>query len=276
MMNSRMALRSRERETPMALTFDGEGQVEDGTFGAAAGGSGVTVAGTTQRGTLDTLVSRAMARLHETQHPRIDVTVDTYVGRDVVVCTFRAQGGAAGEQTPLADRIGFPAGRGHELVAAVEGLTARRVVAFLNADESDPGVAGQLFFLEPEGEPGPTRFEVSTEPLGGGAIVRVEGDLDLGSVREVEKEAREQIESRGGRLVLDLSRAPFIDASAINLLHALDARAAKAGGGLIVVLACPKARWLLDIVPARRELRVVGSVAEAMAAGPVPGLAKAG
>lgn len=124
--------------------------------------------------------------------------------------------------------------------------------------------------------PYPAGVTVSTERLGGGAIVRVEGSLDRGTVPLVEEEARRQIDRHGARLVLDLSPTSFIDAAAIQLMDTLSVYATAAGGTIIIVLTCPRAHWLLEVVPAREKLCVVTSVAEAMAAWPGPGLAQAG
>ena len=124
--------------------------------------------------------------------------------------------------------------------------------------------------------PYPAGFRVSTERLGGGALVRVEGSLDRGSAPSVEEEAGRQIDRHGARLVLDLSPTTFIDVAAIHLMETLSARVAAAGGTLIIVLTCPRAHWLLDLVPAHEQLCVVASVEDAMAAWPGQGLAQAG
>lgn len=198
---------------------------------------------------LRTRISMAVAALHR----QADVTVDAYVEGDLVVCTLR--GAAASGQPPLE----------RDLIDVVERLTGRRVIAFLDAEEPDPRVVGQLFFLAPEDEPYPPVCTVSAEQLGDGVIVRVDGDLDRGTAPEVDREARGQIERRRGGLVLDLSRTTFMDTAAIHLMELLSALAAAAGGTLAVVLACPRGQRLLDLVPPRADLRVVGSVTEAIA-----------
>ena len=124
--------------------------------------------------------------------------------------------------------------------------------------------------------PYPAGLKVSTERLGGGAIVRVEGSLDRGTVPLVEEEARRQIDRHGARLVLDLSPTTFIDAAAIQLMDTLSAHAAAVGGTLLIVLTCPRAHRLLELAPAREELCVVVSVEEAMAAWPGHELRQAG
>jgi anti-anti-sigma factor len=132
--------------------------------------------------------------------------------------------------------------------------------------------------IRPDARPDlyPSGFGISAERVVGGAIVTVEGNLDRGTVEAVAAEARCQIGRHGARLVLDLSGTTFIDAAAITLMDTLSARTAALGGTLVIVLTCPRARWLLELFPAREPLRIVGSVSEATAAWPGPGLAQAG
>jgi uncharacterized protein YbcI len=45
-------------------------------------------------------------------------------------------------------RVAFQEGAEDEFTAAIEHLTGRRVVAFLSANQTHPGIASELFFLE--------------------------------------------------------------------------------------------------------------------------------
>ena len=45
--------------------------------------------------------------------------------------------------------MAFQAAREDEFSAAVERLTRRRVVAFMSANQTLPGIACEMFFLEP-------------------------------------------------------------------------------------------------------------------------------
>ena len=84
-------------------------------------------------------------------------TASTYVHDDVVVCILQDILSSA-EQELVADgdadevikgRVAFQADREDEFSAAVERLTRRRVVAFLSGNQVSPGIACELFFLEP-------------------------------------------------------------------------------------------------------------------------------
>jgi uncharacterized protein YbcI len=84
-------------------------------------------------------------------------TAATYINGDVVVCILEdimssseqeliAAGGAS---EVIEGRVAFQADRQDEFSAAVERLTRRRVVAFLSGNQASPGIACELFFLEP-------------------------------------------------------------------------------------------------------------------------------
>ncbi len=47
------------------------------------------------------------------------------------------------------DRVTFQEGKQDEFTAAVERLARRKVTAFVSANQTMPGVACELFFLEP-------------------------------------------------------------------------------------------------------------------------------
>jgi len=56
---------------------------------------------------------------------------------------------AAGKSRDVIDgRVAFQEGSEDEFTAAIERLTHRSVTAFLSANQTTPGVACELFFLE--------------------------------------------------------------------------------------------------------------------------------
>jgi uncharacterized protein YbcI len=84
-------------------------------------------------------------------------TASTYINDNVVVCILEdilttseeqlvADGGAS---EVIEGRVAFQAAREDEFSAAVERLTRRRVVAFMSANQTLPGIACEMFFLEP-------------------------------------------------------------------------------------------------------------------------------
>jgi len=83
-------------------------------------------------------------------------TATTYINDNIVVCVLENIL-SAGETAQVADgagsdvidgRIAFQEGAEDEFTAAIERLTRRTVTAFMSANQTDPGVACELFFLE--------------------------------------------------------------------------------------------------------------------------------
>jgi uncharacterized protein YbcI len=80
----------------------------------------------------------------------------TYINNNIVVCVLENIL-TADEDTLITDsargvvidgRVAFQTDSEDEFTAAIERLTHRHVTAFLSADESMPGVACELFFLD--------------------------------------------------------------------------------------------------------------------------------
>ena len=83
-------------------------------------------------------------------------TATTYINDNVVVCVLEDILSAE-ESTQIADggrddvidaRVAFQVGAEDEFTSTIERLTGRAVTAFLSANQTDPGVASELFFLE--------------------------------------------------------------------------------------------------------------------------------
>jgi uncharacterized protein YbcI len=117
----------------------------DGTT-SLPGGDGLTRA-----------ISAAMVTLYEEVYGHDRTTASTYINDNVVVCILEdilttkeerlvADGGAT---EVIEGRVAFQAAREDEFSAAVERLTRRRVVAFMSANQTLPGIACEMFFLEP-------------------------------------------------------------------------------------------------------------------------------
>jgi uncharacterized protein YbcI len=101
-------------------------------------------------------ISAAMVELYASFYGHDRTTATTYINDNIVVCvleniltrregTLIAEGGA-GEV--IDGRVAFQTAREDEFTAAIEHLTHRRVTAFLSANQTDPGVACELFFLD--------------------------------------------------------------------------------------------------------------------------------
>ena len=106
---------------------------------------------------LTTAISAAMVTLYGEVYGHDRTTASTYINDNVVVCILEdilttseeqlvADGGAS---EVIEGRVAFQAAREDEFSAAVERLTRRRVVAFMSANQTLPGIACEMFFLEP-------------------------------------------------------------------------------------------------------------------------------
>ena len=107
-------------------------------------------------GALTRAISAAMVELYAQFYGHDRTTATTYINDNVVVCILEgiltvneAQRVEAGEGAGVIDgRVAFQEDREDEFTAAVERLTHRKVTAFMSANQTTPGVACELFFLE--------------------------------------------------------------------------------------------------------------------------------
>ncbi|MBA2507076.1 MAG: DUF2294 family protein [Thermoleophilaceae bacterium] len=101
-------------------------------------------------------ISAAMVELYAQFYGHERTTATTYINDNVVVCVLEGIL-TEGESSQVADgdgsdvidgRVAFQAENQDEFTAAVERLTHRNVTAFMSANQTEPGVACELFFLE--------------------------------------------------------------------------------------------------------------------------------
>jgi uncharacterized protein YbcI len=118
-------------------------------------------------GALTGAISAAIVDLYATFYGHHRATATTYLNGKIVVCVLesiltREEDAliAQGSRGVVIDgRVAFQTDTQDEFTAAVERLTHRTVTAFLSANQTTPGVACELFFLdesplEPTGEAG--------------------------------------------------------------------------------------------------------------------------
>ncbi len=102
-------------------------------------------------------ISAAMVSLYAEVYGHDRTRASTYINDNVVVCILEdiltsAEQDliAAGGETEVIDgRVAFQADREDEFSALIERLTLRRVVAFMSANQTSPGIACEMFFLAP-------------------------------------------------------------------------------------------------------------------------------
>ncbi len=105
---------------------------------------------------LNRAISAAMVELYATFYQHDRTTATTYINDNIVVCVLENIL-TADEDTLIADgargevidgRVAFQTDSEDEFTAAIERLTHRHVTAFLSANQTMPGVACELFFLD--------------------------------------------------------------------------------------------------------------------------------
>jgi anti-anti-sigma factor len=98
------------------------------------------------------------------------------------------------------------------------------------------------------------RQDVRDEPAVGPQVVTVEvvGDLDLGSVARVRETLHDALSVRPSRLVVDLSRCDFVDASALAMLLDVHRRTWRSGGVLTLRGCSDRVLRLLSLTGLRR------------------------
>jgi uncharacterized protein YbcI len=101
-------------------------------------------------------ISAALVSLYGEFYDHDRTTATTYINDNVVVCILEDIL-SIGESAQIADgagsdvidgRVAFQEGAEDEFTTAIERLTQRKVTAFLSANQTSPGVACELFFLE--------------------------------------------------------------------------------------------------------------------------------
>ncbi len=92
------------------------------------------------------------------------------------------------------------------------------------------------------------------EVFSGPAVVEVvvEGELDVSSVARVRETLHDALSVRPGRLVVDLTHCPFVDACALTMLLDVHRRAWRAGGVLTLRGCSPRVLRLLSLTGLRR------------------------
>ena len=110
----------------------------------------------TEGSELTVAISAAMVELYAEFYAHDRTTASTYINDNIIVCVLEniltdseAVLVAAGARGEVIDgRVAFQTETEDEFTAAIERLTHRRVVAFMSANQTTPGVACELFFLD--------------------------------------------------------------------------------------------------------------------------------
>ena len=101
-------------------------------------------------------ISLAMVKLYAEVYGHDRTTATTYINDNIVVCVLESiltKGEMAqiaeGDSSDVIDgRVAFQTSAEDAFTAAIERLTRRNVTAFMSANQTTPGIACELFFLE--------------------------------------------------------------------------------------------------------------------------------
>ncbi|HEX9357316.1 MAG TPA: STAS domain-containing protein [Streptosporangiaceae bacterium] len=114
--------------------------------------------------------------------------------------------------------------------------------------------------------PGTTIHLDSVRTADGITIAELAGQLDLTGVSALREQLLGLLRPDAGRLVLDLSRVTFCDASGLAVLIGTSHRARRLGGFLRLAAVSPQVDRVLDLTGLRRHLTVFPTVRDATAA----------
>ncbi len=107
-------------------------------------------------GALTGAISAAIVELYAEFYGHHRTTATTYLNDKIVLCVLesiltREEDALIAEGSPsqvIDGRVAFQTDTQDEFTVAVERLTKQRVIAFLSANQTTPGVACELFFLD--------------------------------------------------------------------------------------------------------------------------------
>lgn len=124
--------------------------------GTSSGRGGRPDGSGAQPSALTLAISTEIVALYASAYGHDRTTATTYINDNVVLCVLEniltddeTVLIAAGSSGAVIDgRVAFQTDTEDEFTAAIERLTHRRVVAFMSANQTLPGVAAELFFLD--------------------------------------------------------------------------------------------------------------------------------
>ena len=90
-------------------------------------------------------------------------------------------------------------------------------------------------------------MEINADPIGGGCLLVVSGEIDLANVNIFIERLFELSVDGDQKIVLDLTDVEFVDSTVLNALFAAAPRIRSNGGDMAIVLANPGVRRVFDI-----------------------------
>jgi anti-anti-sigma factor len=100
-------------------------------------------------------------------------------------------------------------------------------------------------------------FEVTIEEHAGGALVAIQGELDISNASTLEEHLQRAEADGPGLLVMDLSRLDFMDSTGLRLLISADQRARAAGRRFVLVRGNQMVQRVLRLTRLDERLEIV-------------------
>ena len=120
------------------------------------------------------------------------------------------------------------------------------------------------------------RLDFFAQTVGGITIAELTGELDLASAPALREQLLSLLRPANSRLVIDLSKVSFADASGLAVLVSTASRARLLGGFLRLAAVSPPTRQVLHITGLDRNLAIFPTVQAAATGLPAPTMAKRG
>ena len=108
-------------------------------------------------------------------------------------------------------------------------------------------------------------LDVEMDRQGDATILRPEGDVDLGTSRDLQLALKSALEERPGRVVVDLTKVPYMDSSGVATLVEAMQIARKQSTALVLCAMQDKVRSIFEIARLDRVFTIVPSMEEALA-----------
>src|SRR3954454_4905749 len=108
-------------------------------------------------------------------------------------------------------------------------------------------------------------FDLAAE--GDTTVVNVTGEIDMETGPAFQRGLLRALGAGRDGLIVELSRATFMDSIALtSLVNAFDGRRRRGGGQLTIIASDPRMRALFDVARLDRDFRIYDTRADALAA----------
>jgi len=98
---------------------------------------------------------------------------------------------------------------------------------------------------------------ISERTIGEGVVLRPEGDIDLSRSPQLQARLAEALSRKPARIVVDLSRVPYMDSSGVATLVQGLQHCQRAGCELVIGKLHPKVRSIFEIAKLTDVFRIV-------------------